>query len=98
MYATIEHRKANLASLEETTKRAEAEFFPILEQAPGFCGFYVVAQADGSNVAINLWESQAHAEAFEVVAAGWLAALDALGHQLESIHGGAVIVAIEPPA
>lgn len=96
MYATIEHRKVNLASLEETVRRGEREFFPRLEQASGFLGFYVVAQENGENAAITLWESRAQAEAFGAEAASWSEALEELGHRLAGQHGGEVIAQISP--
>lgn len=96
MYATIEHRRTNPASLGETVARGEREFLPQLGRAPGFVGFYVVAQENGENAAIALWESRAHAEAFEAETAGWLRTLEELGHDLQGQHGGEVIAQLAP--
>ena len=43
MYTLIDRRKVNLARLEETTVLAQVEFFPKLQAADGFVGFYLVA-------------------------------------------------------
>ncbi len=97
MYATIEHRKVNLDRVQETVQQGASDFFPKLEHAPGFLGFYVVAQENGSNAAIALWENRAQAEDFRAEAASWLQTLEEHGHRLESDHGGEVIAHITPP-
>ena len=58
MYTIVERRTVNLERLQETDQRAQSEFFPKLQQAPGFIGFYLVAdETNGINVAVHVWES-----------------------------------------
>ena len=73
MYTITERRAVNVERLEETTERARSEYFPKLQAAPGFAGFYLVAD-DKSNIftAINVWESKAHAQAFDATMSSWL--------------------------
>ena len=49
MYTITERRTVDLERLEETTERARSEYFPKLQAAPGFVGFYLVAD-DKSNI------------------------------------------------
>ena len=46
MYTLIDRRKINQARLDETTELAGVEFFPKLQAADGFIGFYLVADGD----------------------------------------------------
>ncbi len=48
MYTIVERRTTNRESLQETGERAQSEFFPHLQQAPGFIGFYLVADEPNS--------------------------------------------------
>lgn len=95
MYTVIERRKMNAARGQETMRRAQAEFFPKLRQAPGFVGFYLVAdEANGTNTAVIVWEDRASAAAFEAQAAPWLRALDELGHAVQSTDQGETVVQV----
>src|SRR6476659_716095 len=97
MYTMIERRGVNAASMDETVQRAQREFFPKLQAAPGFIGFYLVAdEANGVNTAIVVWESKADAEAFDPTGAPWLQALDELGHTLQSENRGETVIQLEP--
>ena len=88
----------NRARVQETMQRAQAEFFPKLQQAPGFVGFYLVAdEAGGVNTAIAVWEDKAHAEAFAPQAAPWLRVLDELGHAVQSTNQGETFFRFTPP-
>jgi quinol monooxygenase YgiN len=97
MYTMVERRTINRARIQETIQRAQSEFFPKMQRAPGFIGFYLVTdEENGINTAINVWESKAHAEAFIPEAASWLQTLDELGHTLQSTNRGETMVDLTP--
>jgi quinol monooxygenase YgiN len=97
MYTQVERRKINAARLQETVQRAQGEFFPKLQQAPGFVSFYLVTdEANAINTAIVVWDSKAHAEAFYQTAGGWLQTLEDLGHTLQSDNRGETVIQILP--
>jgi hypothetical protein len=96
MYATVERRTANQERLPETARIASGQFFPTLAKAPGLIGFYLIAGDDGVNTAIALWESRAHAEAFQPTADDWARTLEEHGHRLASDSGGEILFRITP--
>ena len=91
MYAIVTRRKMNAARMQETRERASREFWPTLQQMPGFVSFTLVQGEDGVNTTLTLWESKAQADAFRAQAKTWGEALDAYGHQVETQGGGEVI-------
>jgi len=95
LYTIIDRRHVNQDRLEETTRRAETEFFPKAQAAAGFFGFYLVADGD-LFTGIFVWEDQAKADAFEATYKNWPAELEAMGHRLESDNRGETIIQIEP--
>jgi len=97
MYTMVERRTINRERLQETVQRAQSEFFPKLQQAPGFVGFYLVTDEEhGINTAIVVWENKAQAEAFYQEGAGWLRTLDELGHTLQSDNRGETVIELTP--
>ena len=99
MYTIVERRTVNPATIEETIRRGQSEFFPRLLAAPGFAGFSLVAdEPNGTNTAIIVWESQAQAEAFDAQNRVWMETLEALGHPLLSLNRGETVITIEPEA
>lgn len=97
MYTVIQRRTMNQARRQETLQRARNEFFPKLQQAPGFVSFYLVPdEASGITTAIAVWQSKAHAEAFNSVLQGWQKTLDSLGQTLQSTDSGETIVEVKP--
>jgi heme-degrading monooxygenase HmoA len=97
VYTTVERRKINRARLQETVQRAQGEFFPKLQRAPGFIGFYLVADEENDiNTAIVVWEGKAQAEAFYEQEKGWMQTLEELGHTLQSDNRGETMIQIEP--
>ncbi len=97
MYTIVERRKMNTERMQETIQRAQSEFFPKLQKAPGFVGFYLVAdEGNGINTAIIVWENKAHAEAFTVVEEGWQQTLEQLGHTLQSDNRGETVIELQP--
>jgi len=97
MYTTVERRRINRERLQETVQRAEVEFFPKLQRAPGFTGFYLVNDDEnGINTAIIVWRDKTTADAFDSVSNGWLRELDELGHPLQSDNRGEIVIQLEP--
>jgi heme-degrading monooxygenase HmoA len=94
VYTVIDRRSVNLARLDETTKRAQAEYFPDLQAAAGFIGFYLVADGD-LFTAIVVWEDRAHADAFEPTMRAWEAVLEEMGHKGVTQNQGDTVVALE---
>lgn len=97
MYTLIERWNGPADAMEETAKRAHAEFFPKLQKAQGFIGFYLVD--DGANAiqtAVVVWENKAQADAFSPVSEGWHKTLNQLGHTLQSDNRGETVIEIEP--
>jgi len=98
MYTIVERRTINPDSMQETMQRAEGEFFPKLRAAPGFTGFYLVNdQEHGINTAIIVWETKAHADAFDAGNSAWMQTLESLGHTLQSDNRGETVIQIEAP-
>jgi len=100
MYTEIERRTINQATIQETIERAQKEFFPKIQQAPGLIGFYLVSDEENSiNTAVIVWESKAHADAFEEAEkadGNWRQTLDQLGHIVKSDNRGETVITIEP--
>lgn len=97
MYTIAERRLINRERLQETVKRAEVEFFPKLQRAPGFIGFYLVNDEENSiNTAIIVWQDKAQCVAFNSVYDGWLRVLDELGHVLQSDNRGETVIELQP--
>jgi hypothetical protein len=95
VYTIIDRRNVNQARLEETTRRAQSEFFPKAQQADGFVGFYLVADGD-LFTGIFVWEDQAKADAFDATYRAWTKVLEELGHTLESDNRGETVIQLEP--
>jgi hypothetical protein len=96
MHAVVTRRTMNAARQQETMERARSEFFPKLQQAPGFKSLTVIQGEDGIVTVAVLFESKA--QAFQGDAAGWARTLDELGHRLESQNAGEVVQHITPGA
>ncbi len=97
MYTMIERRKVNTETMQLTVQRAQTEFFPNLQAAPGFTGFYLVSDvAQGVTTAIVVWESKAQSDAFEAENSRWMRTLEELGHPVQSDNRGETVIQIEP--
>ena len=81
MYATYVLRTMNPATRASTLERAAEEFWPKLQEAPGFQHFFLVQQADDQTLGIILWESEKAAHAFMPVLDNWNMTLESLGHR-----------------
>ncbi len=96
MYTLVERWKGP-SDMQETSRRAQTEWFPKLQAAPGFVGFHLVAdEANGITTAIIVWENKAQAEAFAPVAEGWQQVLMQLGNTLQSDNRGETVIEIKP--
>jgi hypothetical protein len=98
MYTTVERRKINRERLQETVQRAQVEFFPKLQRAAGFVGFYLVTDEDNNiNTAIVVWDDKTQADAFYSQGGeSWLQTLEALGHTLQSDNRGETVIQLTP--
>ena len=96
MYTVVNRRSYDPARMEQTRERAEKEFFPKLQAAKGFQGFYLVNDEENqTNVAISVWDDKAQAEAFFAANDSWMRTLDSLGHTQQSLNSGETIVQLE---
>ena len=97
MYTVIERWKSNQESLPETAQRAQSEFFPKLQQAPGFISFNLIAdEANGINTSVIVWQDKTQADAFNEENSAWMRTLEELGHPLQSDNRGETVITIEP--
>ena len=94
MYTIIDRRTVNQARLDETVALAQGEFFPTLQAANGFVGFYLVADGD-LFTAIHVWEDKATSDAFDATYRAWTKKLDEMGHKLETENQGDTVIALE---
>lgn len=89
MYTSIQRRKFTLARVQETRQRAQREFFPTLQAAPGFVGFSLVPdEANGINTAVDAFDL--------TLAHGWRQTLEELGNTLESDNSGETVIELQP--
>lgn len=91
MYAIVTRRRMNPARAQETRERASSEFWPKVQQTPGFVSFTLVQGEDGVATSVLLFESEAQADAFREQQAGWSRVLEEYGHRTEGESRGEVI-------
>lgn len=97
MYTIIESRKINPERNEETVQLAQSEYFPKLQKAAGFTGFYLTPdESNGTYTAVVVWQSKDHADAFAKTASDWGRILDEHGHTVQSDNRGETRVRLEP--
>ncbi len=96
MFTIVERRTVNPERLHETDQRARSEFYPQLQQAPGFISFSLVADAtNGITAAVIIWNSKAQADAFDDVYSRWRQVLDQLGHVVQSDNRGETVLTLD---
>ena len=91
MYAVYFRRSHPVPNrMGEILRRAEDEFFPHLQQSPGFVDFYLIQEEDGGSLSVILWESREHAEVFQAKAGDWFRTLEQFA-SLENQGRGRVV-------
>ena len=97
MYTIIDRRTTNTDRLPETGERAERDYFPKLQAAPGFAGFHLIAdERSDLYVGVTMWEDKSSADAFEATMSDWLQVLDGLGHSGQTEDRGNTVVELQP--
>ncbi len=98
MYTVIERRKVNPDGAQETMQRAQAEFFPRVQKAPGFIGLYLVPdETSGITTAVLVFQSKEQLNAMEAeYGSAWQRALDEMGNELVSEDRGETVVELAP--
>jgi hypothetical protein len=71
MYAVI-RRFEQMRSVEEAGRRAMAGLGPMLREAPGFRGYYVIDSGNDSGMSISLFDTREAAETAHQQALGWI--------------------------
>ena len=97
MYTIIDRRTTNIDRLPETGERAERDYFPKLQAAPGFAGFHLIAdERSDLYVGVTMWEDKSYADAFEATMSDWLQVLEGLGHNGQTEDRGNTVVELQP--
>jgi len=91
MYATYVMREVQPALRSGIHAKAAKEFWPLLQKAPGFRGFFLVEGPGQQTLGIAFWESQEDAEAFRATLDAWQSTLDSLGSTMIGRGSGDVI-------
>ena len=71
MYAVI-RRYEDISSVDEVMRRIEADWAPLIRQAPGLIAYYTVDAGGGAATSISLFEDRAQAEDSARRAADWV--------------------------
>lgn len=96
MFTNVTTRKMNRERAQETLERARSEFFPKLQNAPGFVGFYLVTdEENGINTAISVWQDAASARAFMPEVEKWQRVLEEMGHVTQTTTRGETVVSLQ---
>jgi heme-degrading monooxygenase HmoA len=72
MYAVV--RRYNIApgSADTITQKVHESFLPLISQAPGFVGYYLLNAGDGTIASISIFEDKAGADASTKTATDWV--------------------------
>jgi len=90
MYFSIRQYRTN--SADELTRRVKESFVPLISQAPGFISYHCINAGDGMYVSVSVFDTQAHAEESNQMAAEWLKKNDGLVLGPPNITAGEVVV------
>ena len=74
MHVTMRRYHLEPKAVDEVVRRANEGFAPLLSQAPGFLGYFVVDGGQGTLTTISLFETRTQAEASSQQAATWIQA------------------------
>lgn len=94
-YAAV-REYVNVPDVEAAAKEVEASFVPLLQEIPGFVGYYFIApEGDDSSklISVSLFTSADSAEASNQVALDWVADHPDLLPPASSRSAGSVVVA-----
>lgn len=94
-YAAV-REYVNVPDVEAAAKEVEASFVPLMQEIPGFVGYYFIApEGDDSNtlISVSLFTSTDSAEASNQVALDWVADHPDLLPPASSRNAGRVVVA-----
>lgn len=72
MYISVRRYQVDAHSVDEIIQRVEAEFVPIIRQAPGFIAYYAIDSGNGVLASISIFRDQAGAEESNRRAADWV--------------------------
>lgn len=72
MYISVRRYQVDAQSVDEIVQRVDAEFVPIIRQAPGFVAYYAIDGGDGTIASISIFRDQAGAEESNRRAADWV--------------------------
>lgn len=73
MFITMRQYQVEPNAVAEITQKAKTGFAPLLKQAPGFQGYFLVESGPGHVTTISLFETRAQAEASTKQASEWVA-------------------------
>jgi hypothetical protein len=80
MFATIRrYESVDQSRTDELVKKADETLVPLLNDLPGFSGYYLIEAGNGVVSSISFFDTSAHADESDVVAANWVRE-----HKLES--------------
>lgn len=92
MHAVIRRYNAAHGAAGVIADQVNAEFIPIVSQAPGFIAYYVIESGDGSLLSVSVFEDRAGADESTKAATAWVR--ENLGHKITTapiITSGAVV-------
>jgi len=92
MHAVIRRYNTAQGAAAEIADRVNAEFVPIINQAPGFIAYYVVESGDGTLLSVSVFEDRAGSDESTKVATAWVR--QNLGHKITTapiITSGTVV-------
>jgi hypothetical protein len=73
MYATL-RRYEGVVDPDEVAKRTRESFIPLISNIDGFIAYYLIDAGNGVLVSTSVFETQAHEEESNEVAAAWVKA------------------------
>ncbi len=82
MHISIRRYKIVPGAMAQISELVQAQFVPIISEAPGFIAYYVIDTGSDTAASVNVFETQGQAEGSNRLAAAW--APGAIGHLLAS--------------
>jgi hypothetical protein len=72
MYASVQKYSVLPGSVDEWTRRVQAEFVPLLSTVSGFIAYYALEGSNDEVVTVSIFDTHAGAEASVLQAADWV--------------------------